>query len=414
MSNIFSSTWKDAFRKKTKPVEKMVDDLGDFKGVFSYKEYDKNGIQVGQSEQQNLLVNISKSNIIRILGQGQSSWFRNSINPVDLKIARMRFGIATAPSSNILDYYNFNEISTRPGYTGATTGLVPTYGPFQLDTDQYTYQFGPSSPATERPTFENGYYFFRIKYAQKSGTEPTRFIVNPPSHGTLKVTISAGASGTDLLEFEQPVYPRSTAGIPPSRISTVAGTGIVETSTRVGGLVDATDLTNAETRLFYQYGTNEGWRLRVKMVGSNVPQSGGFRFDIGKYNVINSIVPVVGKNNGVNAGVFPNMNVDLGMQNTGTRYINTSGAGNDFYTINNVDYRDSGTDFIDDFAVTFTTNMSISQGNSSMSGTGIPYTEAFLFNGIDDLFSHVVLTSPFVKSDSNSFSLSWTLLAPIS
>jgi hypothetical protein len=61
--------------------------------------------------------------------------------------------------------------------------------------------------------------------------------------------------------------------------------------------------------------------------------------------------------------------------------------------------------------------MSQTQGNGS-SGLPVHYTEAFLFNGEDDLFSIIrfpyfngITTSPkgFSKSDQFSYLISWTI-----
>jgi len=109
----------------------------------------------------------------------------------------------------------------------------------------------------------------------------------------------------------------------------------------------------------------------------------------------------------------------------GKMYLNFSGSTNachlylnniDYYNVVSPSYQDCADDYIDDYAVTFTTSMSTQQGNGEASGEGdyIQYRKAYLFSANDDMFSSIVFPSTeFQKDPSNSYQISWKILAPI-
>jgi hypothetical protein len=155
--------------------------------------------------------------------------------------------------------------------------------------------------------------------------------------------------------------------------------------------------------LFYDYTTNNtGWKLKVDEVTTT---TGRFDkivmyYEIGGKNVVNSIIP----KEGYNAGV-------------GTTLLERFQGYSDFYnTLSDIEYKDASADFIDDYSCTFNVNMTGQYGNgqaSSALNEYINYSEAFLFNGLDEMFSIVYLPSSFAKNDTSAFLISWTILAPI-
>jgi hypothetical protein len=59
--------------------------------------------------------------------------------------------------------------------------------------------------------------------------------------------------------------------------------------------------------------------------------------------------------------------------------------------------------------------MSSNCGNGETTALdNIQYTEAFLFDAVDNMFSIVYLPSSFDKNSESAFLISWTILAPIS
>ena len=136
-------------------------------------------------------------------------------------------------------------------------------------------------------------------------------------------------------------------------------------------------------------------------------------YNIGKYNIINSIIPKTG----INAGS-----------------IQSRFTSDNYYTMVNNVYDSSPTDFIDDYSVNFSSIMNIDQGNGQ-TGSTLPviYTEAYLFNDMDDLFSSIIYTDfpvennnqyngdtsssslsrAFIKTNNDAYLFQWTIKALI-
>lgn len=162
-------------------------------------------------------------------------------------------------------------------------------------------------------------------------------------------------------------------------------------------------------RLFFDYNDNH-WKVKIRTKSgiASLYTSGKFRvkFAIGKYNVINSIVPKTGFNKGF-----------------GLNATSRFGGSLDYYTINsnNNFFIDSEAD---DISVTFNCIINGPEGNGeyiNTSGFDVIYTEAFLFNEKNELFSMVKFEDPiasplssnlgFIKNKTISYNISWKISA---
>ncbi len=414
--NLFKKSWNKAFRSGESP-EKLADDL-DFnllKGYCQIKEYNPfTGQIISISEKHNTLVNQARSNLIRLISQGQSNWL-GQITPTQLKISKMRFcnndpGGST-PSK--LLYYKLTEPSSK--------GCTPVSGDVNPGGN-------PNTPINPDPlasvTFEtlatNGLLIagtttnLRIFTVSLANGSP--LVDNPPSHGTFKIELLRGGSIVETLYFyntDNPsnimVYTRqlknpykvTTVGVDPTtRVVAPLDRSVVEGSNR-SHLFTSAD--SAKTGLFYDY-SDGVWKLQLEEL-----QSTSIRYDTvrmvyerGKFNIINSVVPRDGYNVGTGAS--------LALRYSG----NTAG---DYYpTLSSIEYRDGDTDFVDDYSATFSVNMAGHYGNGVITTIDkfIKYKCAYLFNERDDMFSALYLTTTFDKNPFNAFYISWTLLAPLS
>ena len=433
--NIFSTIWKKHLHKGENPL-KLADDVGPMKGIFKYTPYDPStGKESKSIETNNLLVNTSKSNIIRLIAQGQSPW-KGAMDPTKLQISRMRFGNNSVIASNYqfpnkLHYYNAQELSTRvnipltqvgeatPSFAGGlntqtnigTSGLSATNFVGTNATPITTAQSGSGTlKKWAIPLCTNSEYPNNILFQN----------ANPPSHGTLVVKFYKSNVLLETLEFgnftggiDSTVYTRSRTGILPTRIVTALSPLEVIVSnpvTRSSGIFSPT-AGSTGTCLIYDYTSGSiGWKLvldEYNITSTWKFDKITFAFEIGKFNVINSIVPTIGYNQDL-----------VGIYNVQEAAIANRFQGNqDWYPVINTEYRDSETDFIDDFSVTFGVNMTGIWGNGNTvaaSNQNIRYKEAFLFNGYDDLFSAVQLPSSMDKNANQAYFISWTILAPIS
>ena len=101
----------------------------------------------------------------------------------------------------------------------------------------------------------------------------------------------------------------------------------------------------------------------------------------------------------------------------GTSELDRYQGNTDWYPIvGTLEYRDADDDFIDDYSVTFSVNMTGPYGNGDTDvnlNEYIRYTEAFLYNGLDEMFSVVSLPNPFDKNEASAYYISWTILSPI-
>jgi hypothetical protein len=416
---IFKKTWLKALRRG-EPIEKLADDLDPkyMKGVVNIRQYDPlTGQTIRSWDEHNTLVNQSKSNLIRLISQGSSRW-QNPIDPTTLKISKMRFcnndpGGGAIP--NTLMYYDIAEPSSR--------ACIPPTGDIHAGG-------GPNATITADPLASilysvanvSGNYvvgtlpelkIYTLKNASSSGTA---LIDHPPSHSTLKVELLLGATVVETIYFYNPLdlttiyrYPRASYN--PYKIVT---TGIISANiidyyagapSIVGGNLEKVIVSgdNCYTYLFYDYNTSQ-WKFQIhERTGANTKyDTVRFSFERGRYNIINSVVPRDGYNTGRG-------------QTLTLRYSGNT-AGDSYPILSTLEYRDSQTDFIDDYSVTFSVNMSSQYGNGVITlGTEyIKYKECYLMNTVNDVFSALYLTSTFDKNSLSAYFISWTILSPVS
>lgn len=413
--------WKN-YKKGTNP-QKLADDIGTLKGIFQYKEYDiLSGKIIRESEKFNSLVNESKSTLIRLLAQGQSPWL-GVINPAELKISRMRFG--NDASHGVVSkyyYYKLDETSTREnipnplGFAGGKRGVNSLPGSTKteiiihnvLGAGYNGYQNGPYDPGPQ-----SNLKIFQILLNQR-----------PPSPATLKIEFykwdnPSDPNGTktlvETLYFgsENPssshVFTRVTGGTPPTRVKTETGQQkiVYPENRNPSGIFDFSQTTpETLSRIYYDYtATTPGWFLLLEQIQVTQERFNEIKiiFELGKYNIVNSVIPRNGYNNGYGTTML-------------ARYPQTTAG--DFYPIvGNGEFRDCSEDYIDDFSVTFSVNMTGAYGNGDTNaglGEKLYYFEAFLFNGRDEMFSSVRLPSAFEKNSNTAYLVSWTLISQIS
>jgi hypothetical protein len=417
--SLFKQIFYKNLKKGTNPT-KLVEDIGPLRGIVQWHQIDeKTNKIIKSSEKYNALVNQSKTNLIRLISQGQSPWI-GQINPANLRISRMRFGNAndfSTPSK--FYYYNIGELSTR--VNNPVDAFAAGGDKFTNKFDNTTRPAGGFLPTTIEKINNIG----SNGYQPGAGGEKIYTINNlniPPSQGTFRIEFwkTGGLAPVETLYFgnasgEIFTYPytRKTNGNAPTKIISASSNESDKIctpshATRPDAEYEITHVTpETNSRLFYDYSTTS-WKY-VSYENNNGVYGGNtmydlirFIYDIGKYNVINSIIP----RNGFNRGEGLNLLRYDGM---------TQG---DFYpiSVNSVEYRDSDDDFIDDFSATFSVVMSGQYGNGNtdaIAGDKIKYTEAFLFNEIDQMFSAVYLNAPFEKNSLTAFYISWTILAPV-
>jgi hypothetical protein len=405
--NLFKKIWSKNFLKAKEPIDKFAEDIGGLRGDFSWIKYYK-GQKVDSFTYHNDITNLSKSTIIRLLAQGTSNW-RGAIVPTNYKITKMRFGNAPYTHGSFdynntnelpLCYYDLSEIVYRPNLTNSNTDYSPAGGRYtttsgntpagaiSLDSDSDV------SKTFARTFFTNwtagGLITLNItpNNFSTSGNTINFNQTRPPSHKTLLVELlNSTNTVVGSLLFDS-IYTRNSSGNNPTDI--VTGTQFLSS-------------TDTDHKLVYDY-SGGVWRLQFKLGSGVVTNIVNVRisFKIGLYNIVNSIVPTLGLNTG-SAGTA----ID--------RFPDSSGI--DYYPITSLTYNDSDTSFIDDYSATFSIVMAQNQGNG-LSGLKVNYTEAFLFNESNDLFSIIRFPYPaiegetkvgFEKTSDLSYLISWTI-----
>lgn len=425
--NYFSKIFAKHLRKGDVPVEKLASDLGMLQGIFQYKEYDPITSKIlSVSDQHNTIVNFSKSNVIRLISQGSSPWI-GDINPASRKISKMRFGNSNGGLSAATKdlYYKINEpsmLKNKGAFPGGATSM--NYMPVDNETDNLltrTSQLNSPNDFTISE-YDNTNHIYKITgwntFTNVAGTVEDNM---PPT--SLIVALSVGGVVYDTLTFNnQPSY--STSGILPSSVKASNTNQLVYfgVSSRTSISTSSVDINAGDTgsKIVYDYSASK-WIMYVqfdKALTTDITIS--MSFQIGMNNVINTIVPKTGYNNGnkTTNGVISGLTPE-------TRFVNTSSYIDYYNVLSNCEYRDSDSDLIRDFSVTFSCNMGGQYGNGDTSqnnilSTGIDYTEAFLFSGAEgtaeqdnELFSAIKLGTSFKKLPTNAYYLSWTILAPI-
>lgn len=415
-NNFFKRAWFKAYKKGESP-EKLASDLGSLKGMVMIKQYDPLTNQILKvTEEHNTLINQSKSTLIRLISQGSSRWY-SPIDSAKLKVSRMRFsnndpGAGAVPSK--LLYYDLAEPSVKtcippPGDThaGGSPNATITADPlgtilYSLANVEGNYVVGSSSN-------------LKIYTLRSSSTSGAALVDHPPSHSTLKIELMLAGSVVETLYFYNPadssnvyIYPRASKN--PYKVVTVGtDTGKIivyyagSPSTVSGNLEKVLETSdNSQTFVYYDYNTSQ-WKFQIqeRAGASSLYDTVRFSFERGKYNVINSIVPRDGYNTGRG-------------QTMALRYSGNT-AGDYYPVLSTIEYRDADTDFIDDYSVTFSVNMSAQYGNGSITlmSDYIKYKEAYLFNEYNEMFSALYLTNSFDKNALTAYFISWSLLAPL-
>lgn len=398
--NLFSKIFHNNLMKGKTPLHKMQDDVGGLIGRFSWKQHDvKTGILLAHQEGMNQVTNVSKSSVMRLLSQGLSPHV-GQITPTDYKITKMRFGNAPYANHNATvdktrAYLDYTEKAYRDNLTvqggspsiagagGGVTSIVSESGT-SLSVNFLISAFGGTA-AVKGNTIEIN--------VSNATTFPGIIAGRPPSHATLSVDFNA--TGPSLLETQTfyNEYSRTATGNPSTRTDVVGGNDIIT----AGKLV--WNASQGEWRLQLTFSSD----IRVdSLTDFNV------KFQIGTYNIANSIVPKSGSNAG-----------------SGTESLRFTDL--DYYSISaaNVSFSDSPLlNFVDDYSVSFSVTMNGSEGNGVGGNTyPVVYTEAFLFSNNDDLFSVLRFDGPgaygggsgtgFVKDDTSSLFLTWTLAAAL-
>lgn len=454
--NLFTKIFVKNLHKGKTPLAKMAEDVGALKGVFSFTGYDLKGRIITQQSYDNLIVNQSKSSIIRLLGQG-STPYDSAIVPTDYRISKIRLsndtGIGTRGivGPNKLEYYDITEASNRIAYAsngifgggkyGQSTCTPPTGTLLYDDSNPSKHEFAKeflNSPTDYKVAGTNG-KIFNLKMS-----------VRPPSHASVLVKIYRMVGGSEQVIEEiyfnyksgtgstDAIYTRGPYSNKPHKIINYRLNGsYYNVSTPMDSNTDITVIKNnarqtlittnnyTETKIFYDYTSGDnGWKLYLDEInsGDTVPippydantyiasgENGStswskieVSFTTGKHNVVNLIIPKTGYNKGDGSSEY-------------IRYGGGS-AGIDAYSTTNPSYADCADDYIDDYAVTFGAIVQYNEGNGieASGDAAIQYTKAYLFCDNDDIFSSINFqTSEFQKNASSAYQLSWKILAPI-
>ena len=401
--NLFKKIWTKNFLKAQESIDKFSEDIGGLKGEFSWIKY-RNGIQEETFKSHNEITSLSKSTVIRLLAQGTSSW-TGAITPAQYRISKMRFGNAPPTShttNNSLNYYSLDEVVYRDNSTN-TPGVSPAGGRYTIESGNTVAPGAINSNSKsdvtkdfEVSSFGNGWIAggnITIGITPSNLTSNTTTYTSadfnqtrPPSHTSLVVQLLNSSNAVLSTMTFGSIYSRDADGNSPS----------------INQQVEYVSNTAANHKLYYVFPTGTQttgyWAIEFRLGSGNISAITKVRvkFKIGQFNIINSIVPKTGYN--------------LGSGNANERFPLSSGI--DYYsTVTPVYNNSEGASFIDDFSATFSITMAQNEGNG-ISGLPVYYTEAFLFNERDDLFS-IVRYSPraFEKTSSLSYLISWTIKA---
>lgn len=428
--NLFKHIFWKNFHKT--PATKLVDDLDPtlLRGYVNIQQYDPYTNKIIKNyETHNTLVNQSKTTLIRLISQAQTPWYNG--DPTALKISKMRFG-NNLPTENSnrqkLLYYKINERSYRANIP--TTNFPGGYKDktqFEAGMDTKTIITQKKiSNTTGNYTGDESNYIRIYKIIDQDGIPLSS---NPPSHGTFKVELYKDTTLVETLYFYHPTSPTDLGPdtstiysrgfnkpkLIVSEFNEASNTWIVDhpdAQKRVMGtgvwagkyIKQVLDTDNMYTFLFYDY-IEKVWKLQIKAISGRQTSASlstiAYSYYMGLYNVINSIVPRT------------SYNVGIGLD-ASHRYPNLTTS--DYYPIlPSLEYRDSDTDYVDDFSVTFSVNMSANYGNGQTLPPNevITYHEAYLFNERDEMFSSLFLTTPFTKNSTSAYYISWTILSPL-
>jgi len=460
--NLFKRIWNKNFVKATDRLDKFADDIGGLQGHFSWKKFDKNKNLIGESGVHNDITNLSKSTVIRLLAQGMPKYRTTAIDPTKYKISRMRFGNASYKNpintgynfggvnnedmefAKKLYYYDSTENVYRPNenngigknsitnfksaggkistaFSSDASSIIKrefyTADAYKADppTNNYAYpsdKFGSLAiGSVSIPIDKTSVYF---SYLNIYSNEAKLY---PPAHNSLKVTLRFFNLGNSTnytqiftsSDIDKKIYNRSL-------------TGNIFTSNIPNN--DTNFITNNQLSLVYDNNL-QLWKIMFTLKDNYLTQNFTnntakilgritIEYNVGQYNIINSIVPRTGVNSGSPSNRF---------------------TSEDYYSMVSSVYDSSPTDFIDDYSVIFSSIMNVDQGNGQ-AGNNLPviYTEAYLFNDLDDLFSSITYplfpigvdneynssnitdlnaSRAFIKTSNDAYLFQWTIKALI-
>jgi len=459
--NVFRDIFTRHLRSNKTPLSKLAADvIPAFRGRVFIRRVDRFGALGKPVEISNELTNLSKSTFIRLLAQSASPW-RGNVNPADYAIDRMRFGnaqkakytavvdlvtrmeeyqaLGLSSTQKALHYYDISEASSRPG---APVDIIPVE---TLTDAQLLSAYNRGNKNTARIGSSFSFQILRsasIQGINNANAQPTRIYnpgygttgdARPFSHGTLKVDlINSLGQIVERIVWGQPQYIRSVEGNLPTHIYVKVGNepGITtpnniafQSGTYQGDPAQANydpnlfDLSgnwkkrlvapdSTFTKLFFDFDKDQndnwgGWKILIDEINPNAPGYTAIhpKFEVGKYNIINSVVPRKGTNK------------DQGISTLNRYNISTQ----DFYQIGgNKSYKlDGQSSFVDDRSIDFSIFMPTDDGNAD--GV-VKYTEAFLQCKNDDVFSMIQLpvAQQFSKSNEDSYLITWSISVPLS
>jgi hypothetical protein len=448
--NLFKRIWNKNFIKANDKIDKFADDIGGLRGYFKWKKLDKNNNIIAESNQHNDITNLSKSTVIRLLAQGLPKYRTQIVDPTKYKISRMRFGNASYKINNYnyggvkdedmefvkkLYYYDNTENVFRPNENdGIGSGNKNNFKAAGGNLNQkiasdsgslIRKDFYMAEPYKDNIYLNNNYLYPADKFGNINlggvniPIDKTSTYFNylnlysaeaklyPPAHDTLKITLTffnvstSTSVATEVFsssEIEKKIYNRSLVG----------NVFISQTPSSY--------VLNNQLNLIYDNNL-QLWQIKFNLNNNYLSQTavalGRIRIEycIGKYNIINSVIPKIGVNNGSSINRF---------------------TSDDYYSLVSYVYDSSPTDFVDDYSVIFSSIMNVDQGNGAI-GNNLPviYTEAFLFNEMDDLFSSITydqfpldnnneyngdassnsLSRAFIKTFDDAYLFQWTIKA---
>ncbi len=425
----FSDKFNKYLGSDDKTLSRMADDMGPFRGIMGYrKQYVPTGEIIADVQNCNTVTNLSKSTVIRLLGLGTTPWNSVALNPYELGIARMRFGNNTRTVPEAERKYLYYDIEENSRFDVATLSGVGVGGDISKATYGSGFSFDGIPASVTKRNIQASDGFIKLEASGSTGAQHQykTFAVfagaRPPAHYSLKIEFMSGGAiketvffnsahnwlGTGLKVMNIP-YVRAASGSPATKIVTKSGNSPITyrgaDSSVLNWDIDPYATPPGATMLFYDYtdGNKGTWKLLIDEYNSAAYETIKISWVPGKHNVINNIIPRLGVNKGVGA-------------NMADRY--TAANGDSYSVVSTREYRDCDIDFIDDYSVTFAINMTANDGNgnaSSEQNQMLNYTQGYLFNGRDEMFSCVQLSGDkaFEKNSKFAYYITWQILAPI-
>ncbi len=405
--------------KKEKERNRIIEDLGPIKGEVKYEAFDiKTGKKLFEGINRNAVTYQGKSSLIKLISQTPSN-HSPIFDCLDYKITKLRLGNGPTDS-----YYSYASINPIDSTVDNDVNNIPLH---YYDLTEKSYRNNLTlanlrAGAGGKCSLDLG------QIQSESGTNISQDIAITPAMVSSIDTIDGviidlnNSPFTSILSGKRAPSPNSLkvelylfGGVTPE----VSGVFINNKGYNRGANNLALEVPNSHNhlnldstngcKLYFDYNDNH-WKIKIRTLSGigALYVSGKFtvKFTIGAYNIINSIVPKTNWNNGFGTTSSTRFNGSL-----------------DFYSINsnNNFFTDSEAD---DISVTFNCIVNGPEGNgeyANVSGYDVIYTEAFLFNEKDQLFSMVKFEDPiaaplatnpgFIKNKTISYNISWKISA---